>query len=292
MIMHWLLNHNSWLISIQWLLILIVVLRNFPSSSFWNDSFSVKSSDCGFNFVWISHDLVSQEMESIDSLLKLFVKMLWLSNVSILFNLWLIFLYLFSVISIFLINLIEFIKFNFKSTLDFFLINISISESLLQIRACIYWLIIGLVDVNSIQSIRWLNLSWNHEVILMSWVHCFSAWLSWIGLEIIESLLLRRVRIVNMSSFISSDLLNVWLMLSKLIFVLIDWISAINDLVSTIIDNLRIVNVRPSMRLHVSANSSSRMGAVASMCTLSHSLLNKMPLWLLWLCLLPLKVID
>jgi len=204
-------------------------------------------------------------------------------HVSILFNLWLIILYFLSVIRVLFINFIKFIKFNFKGALDFFLINISISEGFLQIRTSIrvrilLRLIVALICMHSIQSVLFLNFPWNHEAILMPWVHSLSAWLSWIRLEVIGSLLLSRVRIVNMSSFISSNLFNIWLMLSKSILVLIHWVPAVDNLVAAIVNNFRIVSL------------SLGVGASSSMCSLSYSLLDEMSLWLDWL--LSLKVIN
>lgn len=201
--------------------------------------------------------------------------MLRLMNVSILFNLRLIVLYLFGEIRVLFINFVKFIKFNFKCALYFFLINVSISERFLQIRTCI-WLRIGLICMDSIQSIRRLNFSWNDVAFFMSWARCFSAWLSRIRLEIIESLLLSRLLIVNTSFFISSNLFNIWLMLSESILILIYWAPAINNLVAAIINNFGITGLSVSTR--------------SSMCSLSYLLLDKMPRWLFWL--LPLKVID
>lgn len=48
---NWLLDNNSWLVSAQWHLVLIVVLRDFPSSAFRNYSLGVKSSNGGFDFI-------------------------------------------------------------------------------------------------------------------------------------------------------------------------------------------------------------------------------------------------
>jgi len=81
-----------------------------------------------------------------------------------------------------------------------------------------------------------------------------------------------------MSSFISSNLFNIWLMLSKSILVLIHWVPAVDNLVAAIVNNFRIASL------------SLGVGASSSMCSLSYSLLDEMSLWLDWL--LSLKVIN
>jgi len=146
----------------------------------------------------------------------------------------------------------------------------------------------------SIQSCWSLNLFWNHEALLMSWVRDrFSGVqrLSWIRLEIIPRvlLLLLLVLIVDMSSFVPSNLLNIWLMLVSIaVFILIDWVPAINYLVTTIVDDFWISCLHPlsSMCLSVSLS----MCTLSSICSLSRSLLNKVSRWLNWL--LSLKVIN
>ena len=62
--------------------------------------------------------------------------------------------------------------------------------------------------------------------------------LSWIRLEIVERVLFLLLLIVDMSSFVSSNLLDVWLMLVSIaVFILVDWVSAVNYLVTTIVDD-------------------------------------------------------
>lgn len=208
-------------------------------------------------------------MESINSALKLFVKKFWLKYVSIFLNFWLIILHFLSILLVLVINLIKFIKLDFKCTFNFLLINISISESFLQIRASL-WVRIAAICLNSIQSIMWLLISWNHEALLMSCFRCsFSPrrhfWIPTISKIIKTSFSIIRWRIMNMPSFISSNLLNIWLMFLIPILVLTDRVPTVNDLVATIVNYFRISSLSVSM------------DTLSSMC----SLLHKMSWWFL-----------
>ena len=99
-------------------------------------------------------------MESINSLLQLLVNKFRFENVCILLNLWLIILDFLGIISVLFINLIEFIKFDFKSTFDFLLIDISVSEGFLQVGTS-RWESVAAICLNSVQAVLWLLLSWN-----------------------------------------------------------------------------------------------------------------------------------
>lgn len=81
---------------------------------------------------------------------------------------------------------------------------------------------------------------------------------SWIP-EIIESTFIR-IRIMNMPSFIPSNLLNIWLMFLIPILVLTDWVPTVNDLVATIVNYFRITSLSVSV------------DALSSMCSLLHEM--------------------